>query len=716
MRTPHREVPSAIPELRQDLRLVGGITDRAGNRLWKVYDPIRHRYVALSRKYYALLDVWPDAASADAIAAAAWDRHAELVTVEDVQSFSQFLLSNGLALSSTPDAWRQSFAAVEKHRSAYMMRLVHNYLFFRVPLLRPEPFLRTSLPSVRYLGSWTTAIILALFAVGGLFLVSREWDRFLASAADLATLTGATGVVGAIVVVKVFHELGHGYTAVHFGCRVPSAGVAFILGAPLLYVDVTDSWKLASKKERLIIDVAGIAVDLAVSILATLLWVFLPDGTIKNAAFSFATAGWVTSLMFNLNPFMKFDGYHLIADGLSMPNFQDRAIEVARWRLREVLFGLSLPAPEALATRLRTAMVLYGWGIWLYRAVVFTGIAVTVYQYFFKAIGILLFAVEIGYFILAPLWRELKAWSEMRKAIATSRRAWTSMACLLVAIAALVTPWSTIVDVPAVLEPVHVAPLHIPVPAKVVSIAVESGTFVRAGAPLMELSSSNLEQELKLARLKADIIDTRLARLAGDASDRESAVVLERERLLLEQNIVGLRQRIAELRVVSPSSGTVTSLMPYASTGRWVTPQEPVAVLVSDKGARVRGLVEASDLARLRPGMRAKFIPNDLHQDAIDCIVTSVAQTNSNSLDQRELASSYGGTIATRLGKGGKAVPSAAQYAVTASIKDQTVSVTLRAVQPQPQIGMLIVHGDQQSILHRFWNRILIVLVRERGF
>jgi putative peptide zinc metalloprotease protein len=705
---------SPLPDLRQDLRLIGRAQDLAGNTLWKIYDPVRHRYTALSQRDYALLDVWLSSDSSEDIVADVWNKHAEIVTLEDVDSFSHFLISNGLALPSGTDVWRHAFTAQERHRSKHLTRLLHTYLFFRIPLLQPEPLLNHTLPFVRWLGCWSTIYGLMCLALVGMFLVSREWDRFLASAADLATVTGAASVVAAIAIVKVFHELGHGYTAVHFRCRVPSAGVAVILGAPLLYVDVTDSWKLESRRARMIIDCAGIVVDFSISILAMLLWVFLPDGTLRNAAFSFATAGWVTSLIFNLNPFMKFDGYHILVDALSLPNLQERSLSLARWQFREILFGLRLATPERVKNKLRYAMIVYGTGVWLYRVIMFTGIAIAVYNYFFKALGILLFVVEIGYFIAWPLLSELKEWVAMRKIIYRSNRARLSFFFILGLVAILVYPWSVRVNVPAVLEPVQIIPLYVSVASKTVSNMAAHGASVSSGELLVQLSSRTLEQELTLARLRADIVDLRLARLAGDPTERESAIVLERERLSLEHTIGGIQKRITELRIVAPSDGVITSLVPHLSAGRWITTSEPVAVVVKSGGARVRGLVEAADRPRLQPGMRAKFIPNDLQQGSINCILTSVAGSNTSILDQPELASSFGGVVPTRLSKGGKAAPSETQYAVLASFDD--LSTSQSASPSQPQVGLLVVEGLQQSFMLRFWNRVLVVLMRESGF
>ena len=716
MSAPLAQPNGALPELQQDLRLVGSTMDFAGNRLWKIYDPLRHRYTALGEKDYAMLAVWSTARSAEEIIEACWHNHAVTVASEEVADFAMFLIGSGLATRVDPGAWRATLAATEKYRSAYLTRLLHNYLFFRIPVVNPEQFLRSTLPLVRGLGTRAAAIGIALIALTGLFLVSREWDEFTASVLRLPTVSGAAGVLVAIAFVKLFHELGHGYTAINYGCRVPTLGIAFILGAPLLYVDATDGWKLQSRAARTAIDAAGIAVDLSIAAIATLVWVFLPDGAARNAAFSLATAGWVTSLVFNLNPFMKFDGYHLLADWLGIPNLQDRSIVLARWRLRELLFGIGQPAPERVPPSLRRHLVAFGWCLWIYRAVLFTAIAIVVYYYFFKLLGIILFAVEIGYFIIAPMWREAGVWMGMRSKILASRRAWGTAAFAIALLAVLAVPWSTTVTVPAVLEPVELARLHISVPARITSIDVASGASVSAGTPLMKLTSTILEQELLLTGLKAAILDLRLARLASDSADREMATIIQRERWALAQAAQGIRTRIDELNIVSPKSGQLSSLVEHAAPLRWVVPAEPLAVVHGDGGARVRGLVEAADSQRLRPGMGATFIPNDFFQPSRRAVVTDVATANATTINQLELAESFGGQVPTRVTSTRRVVPLSSQYAVTARLEDDQIGQSVLASPLQPQVGVLLVHGDPQSLLLRLWNRVLLVLVRESGF
>ena len=274
--------PKALPRLREDLQLIDGGADFMGARRWLIHDPLQHRFVAIDHSCHAMLGLWRSGRTAEQLVEDAWSRLAETFDVADVERFAAF------PASERPDAGgrgrRVAKLSCQRATTTRFDRLphLHTYLFFRIPLFRPEPFLTATLDIVRPLGTRGFALLVTTLGLIGFYLVSREWESFCTTFADTFTFSGAGLLAVSMILVKLLHELGHGYAAVHYGCRVPVIGVAFIVGMPMLYCDVTDAWRLKSRRQRMTVDLAGILVDLAVGCVATFAWAFLPPGPEKN--------------------------------------------------------------------------------------------------------------------------------------------------------------------------------------------------------------------------------------------------------------------------------------------------------------------------------------------------------------------------------------------------------------------------------------------------
>jgi putative peptide zinc metalloprotease protein len=704
--------PRPLPALRQDLRLLDGPPDVTGAARWLIHDPLQHRFFAVGRAAHVLLRLWGEGRTADALVEEAWVRFSEPVTAAEVEHLSGFLLANGLTVEAPGGGWRGFHTADDRRRRRLGSRLLHGYLFFRVPLVRPEPFLDATLDLVRPLGTRTCAGLIALAGLLGLYLVSREWEAFATTLAGVFTWQGAVLTALALPLVKLAHELGHAYVARHHGCRVPVIGVAFVLGFPLLYADVTDVWRLTSRRARIAVASAGVLVDLAVACLATLAWAFLPPGAAKSLAFSLATVGWILGLTMNLNPFMRFDGYHVVADAVGIDNLQTRAGAVARWRMRETVLGLGLPAPEALPRRTMDLMALYGAATWVYRVILFTAIAIAVYGYFFKVLGLVLFLVEIVYFVVAPLCREIGAWITMRHAIVRSRRAAISAVVVLLALGLLIVPWSARVEVPAVIEAGGLAAVHPPVAARVRAVHVRPGVTVAAGDLLVSLEAPALDHDLEVTTRKLDLVALRRSRRASDTTDKADTIVLDQEHAALSEHAGGLHARQRELEVRAPIAGRVVETATALHVGRWVGVAEPLAVVTADGPPVVRGYLEAAALWRVEAGATARFVPDDVGLPSLAARVRSIAQASVPALDQIELVAAHGGRVATRPDAARRPVPVEAQYTLRAAIEGiPTAAHTARTVP-----GLLVVDGRPESLLAGIWRRTLQVLVRESGF
>lgn len=714
MRPEAKNEARPLPALRGELKFVSldGRSRAKGNAL--IVDPLARRYIAVDDSTHTLLALWAGCKSGADLIERAWTAHSLMIGEEDVAALEKFLAQNRL-LAEHPNGWRDIAGNDSRARPSWFEWLIHNYLFIRLPLVRPQKFLQDTLWLVEPLYSRTFAAIVTIFGFFGVYLVSRQWDQFVTTFSNFVSLEGFLILAAALVFVKSLHELGHAYTAVRFGCRVPAMGVCFMVLVPMLYTDVTDVWTLGARRKRLAVDGAGIVVELILACFATCLWAFLPDGPARAAVFAIATTGWVMSLVLNLNPFMRFDGYYLFADFLDIENLQPRSFELGRWRLRELLFGLGAPPPERFPPRVERLLVIYAYMTWIYRFVLFAGIAVLVYVMTFKILGLVLFLIEIIYFIAWPMWAELKEWYGMRDKILKSRRTIGLAFGLGGLVLAATLPWRTSVEIPATIEPPQVRDVFPFRGGEIVHVSAAAGLQVEMGQTLLVLRSRELEQSIEHASRKLEIVSLRLSRRLADGRDREDSLVLEDEQRALQTKLAGFEREKSELEVKAPMSGVLSEVNSGLHNGRVISRGELIAVMAAGNGAIVRGYVREDDLKRIARNARGVFVPDSILGETVDVSVLDIALSASDNLPEGELTSTYGGAISVRQtqgqGRSPDLVPTRAHYLVTA---EAGFAGQLRVVRRMR--GTLLINGEPESMAVRAARQLFSVLIRESGF
>lgn len=692
-----------LPVLRDDLEVVAGAPLANGAPAWVIFDPAANRYFEIGRELFDMLALW-DAGTQSRLVAAVEERFGTRPEAEDVEAAIRFLISNALTRDIPDNDYRAMAEKAAAARKSLWSRAMHSYLFFKIPLVRPDRFLQAAWPSVAFLFTRRAVSAYALMGLVGLYLASRQWEHFATTFQFMLSWQGAVIYGLSLVFVKSIHELGHAFMAKRYGLRVPTIGIAFMVLMPVLYTDTSGAWRLRSRRRRLMIDAAGIFTELALACIATFLWCFLPDGGFRLAVFAVATTSWVTSLLVNLNPLMRFDGYYILSDAIGFQNMQTRGFDMARWRLREALFGLNEPPPEPLSARMRRLVVVHAWATWTYRFFLFVGIAVLVYAFFIKIVGILLFVVEIVWFILLPVGREIARWWERKERIVASKRTYATLGVVAALVALAAVPWSTAVSVPSVMAAGEEARLYVPFPARVVSHRLAEGRRVEKGEVLVRLDAPALRQELATARERMALIVARIDRTGSDDADRAMLVVLENELEAVRERVAGLLRTLARLDIRAPFAGTVSDVDAELHAGLWVNPQAPLALVRVAGAASVRGYVAEADLLRVAPGAQATFVPENPDLARVPLAVAHVGEVAVERLARPYQALAHGGAVAT---EEGELIPLDAHYAVRLLTDRPAPAAAIR--------GTTLIEGEARSFLSRAKRHVLKVLVREMG-
>ncbi|MFJ5504657.1 HlyD family efflux transporter periplasmic adaptor subunit [Pectobacterium carotovorum] len=698
-----------LPPLRADLQLVESAPGINGAPQWVLSDPITGRYFTLTPSAIRLLRHWP-LRQPQQILAAANNEPGLPLRVKELEKLLQFLRQHDLVAASDAEQRQRYLGKAQAMRTSLWKSVLHQYLFFRIPLWRPDPVLNRCWPWLQRYGApfliWVFPLILLL----GLFLVSRDWVRYTHSFPHLFSLSGMAVFGVSLVFAKFIHELGHAFMAKRAGCRVQSMGVAFIVLFPLFYTDTTDAWKLKDRQARLLIGAGGILAELMLAVIALLAWALLPDGPARTAAFMLSSATWLTTLVVNLNPLMRFDGYFLLSDFWRVENLQERAYALCRWRLRESLFGHGHPAPENLSPSLQRKLLVWGYASWIWRFFLFFGIALVVYHFFIKVIGIGLMLVEIVWFIALPIAKEAYAWWSMRKSIHPIAFLRSALLCSTL-LFILLYPWGGSIHIPAVLEAEKVSTLYSPVPAQVNRLHVTDGQRVDTGDILLELTSVDLDYRLDIERQRIAQLQQQRQRGAARQETASEIQVMDwqlAEALARYRGLAAQRQR---LTIRAPQAGVVRDLARDMTAGRWLTADTPLLRVVEPTQGRVIGYIPEESLMRTQESMQGIFLTDDPAFPRLDVTLHDIAPTGSAYLQQEMLASDRHGPIAVRRDRDHNPQPVQAQYRVRFIIQEEKF-LPLQ----QPLRGSVILEGEKESILGTVWRRVAALGIRESGF
>lgn len=691
-----------LPPLREDLTLTPGPLSE-GQPTWSIYDPARHRFVRLGWLDFEILSRW-GLRVPDAILTAITAETTLRPSTDDIVRFAKFARGAGLLQATTAAETAQMAAERAFERKSAASWLVHNYLFLRLRLVNPDRFLTAALPLVRWIFTRAGMIGIATLGVLALFLISRDWERYSHSLIEQTTVDGLIQMGIAISFAKVFHELGHGFATKLYGCRVPSMGIAFLVMWPVLWTDTTDAWRLTDRRQRLVIDSAGMGAEILIAAVASIAWAVLPDGPTRSAMFVLSSSTWLLTLLVNISPLMRFDGYYILSDLLDFPNLQERGFAYTRWLMREMLFRPNVAPPEHLPPHLVRVIVTWSIATWIYRFFLFMGIAVLVYHLTFKVLGVVLMVIEIWFFVARPIVKEFGVWAKLPTVRKPNRYTWGTLAVFALLMLALLVPWRGRVDAPALLRAERQAVLLAAEPGRLVSMVSEKAR-VTEGQVLFRMDSVEIDHDIAAARAQLEAAqaeqtagtynpERRRAQQAALARTSEAGAALARS-----------ESRAGSLEVTAPFAGEVRDIPTDLRVGAQIRRLERLGVLVAADTSVVEAFVSEADLDRVQPGAAARFIQVD--GDTLLLKVAEVAHASTRALEVIELASTHEGPISVRRGPQNTLVPEHALYRVLL-VGEQPLGTTTSRT-----IGTVVIDAPPRSIADIIYRRTVALFLRE---
>ncbi len=621
-----------------------------GELVYRIEIPSLHRFFRVGYQEYvlmSLLDGKTTIPQACGLAAAKLGVGAP--SSAEATTIAKWLITQGLAhfaSDSCPDRRRDHTLGSSASSWKWLERF--NPFWIKIPLPHFHTRMRIAIHGLRPLfGTPATmlGLILLLVAAG---LLTSHWSEFTASSAALFLPGNWFGMVVAWLILKVIHELAHATVCERMGGEMTEAGVVFLLGAPLAYVDVSSCWRMSSRGSRIAVSAAGMYVELLVAAIAVVIWTQSDSPAIRFLMYQvFVTAG-VSTLLFNANILMRFDGYFIFADLIDVPNLSGESNASLRGLLRRIVTGHRV-SDRSLAGWRYYVVLLYGVLAMLWRMVVCISLVIAASAMFAGA-GVVLAVIGIAFWLAGP--------TRMLVAAVRSRaeHGWLpSLRPIVVSVAMIVAAaWSvfffpvpTSIRVPAVVAYLPETTLRSRVDGFVAKIHVAHGDTVNAGDPLLEIENFELVHELENLELKRQQIESRL-RGATESHDSSLQQVLREDLTAVTRQIQPLRERVGSLSVVASRSGQVIAPSLANQLGEYIHEGDTLLVVAFPRDKELVAVIEQENVEQARAWLHHEV------RFGSDGFATHTGRLQriepraSDQLPAISLAVSEGGTLAVR--------------------------------------------------------------------
>ncbi|HND54119.1 MAG TPA: hemolysin D, partial [Pirellulaceae bacterium] len=343
-----------------------------GRTYWVIKEPVGLNYFRFHEEEYAILQMLDGETSLEQIKERFEDEFTpQKITYPDLQQFIGMLHRSGLVISDSSGQGRQLMKRGDQKRRQEWMNKFANMFALRFRGIDPENLLNWLYPRTAWFFSWWFFAIWCFLGLSALSLVAVEFDIFRARLPAFHEFFAAKNWIFlgiTMAVVKVLHEFGHGLSCKHFGGECHEMGFMLLVFTPALYCNVSDSWMLPNKYARAAIGAAGMYVEVFLASIATFLWWFSEPGLLNHICLSVMFICSVSTVVFNGNPLLRFDGYYILMDLAEIPNLRQKSTEVVRRFMIEACLGLEQPESPFLPQRNRLlfglftiAAVIYRW-------------------------------------------------------------------------------------------------------------------------------------------------------------------------------------------------------------------------------------------------------------------------------------------------------------------------------------------------------------------
>lgn len=525
-------------------------------------------------------------------------------------------------------------------------RVMLNPFSFRLPLANPTPWLAGLDPLARVLVRPLTFWLWLLGMLVAAVVAATEWPALRSHAAQHLISSRSLALAWfTYPIMKALHELGHALAVRRWGGEVTEVGIGLICLVPAPYVDASAATAFPRRAQRAAVGAAGVMVELALAGLAFGVWLLVEPGWVRDTAFSVMFIGVASTLLFNGNPLLRFDAYHVMCDVLDLPNLASRSSAWWSHWLGQLLLGSRAAKPMHAAGE-RKWLWSYGPMSLAYRIVL--SLAVVLWL---GGQSLLLGLAAAAYVSLALVLRPILTWSRHAFATAQPGSGIVLMRLRLVLVAAAVAtalfivplPMSTVA--PAVVWMPEEAQVRAEVDGFIADLPAADGSPVKPGDLLVRLENPELRsmREQLMNRLDGLRVQQFEQMLRDPNSAKNLALDVER----LQAELRRADERIERLQVRAASAGRLAMPRQADLLGTYVRHGATLGHVLAAGDLRVRAAVAQADAYLVQHRMLGAEVrlADDLRQ-VVQAAATAVTPAATRQLPSAALADHGGGPYA----------------------------------------------------------------------
>jgi len=566
------------------------LQDHAAGRSHR-FSPAAHHFIGLMDGRRSVQELW------EATSARLGD---EAPTQEEVIRLLGQLHAADALLCDVPPDGMEVFRRYQRHQRLEWRRRLWTPLALRFPLIDPDRFLERTLPYLQPLFGWIGGLVWLAVVATGAVLAAAHWTDLTKDLADRVLAPQNLLLLWLVYpVVKALHELGHAYATRRWGGEVHEIGIMLLVLTPVPYVDASASWGFRDKRKRMLVGAAGIAVELFLGALALFVWLSVEHGAVRAVAYNVLLITGVSTLLFNGNPLLRFDGYYVLADAIEIPNLGTRANKYLGYLFQRYIVAMRDAECPAEAPGERAWLTLYGLASFAYRVFIMFVIILFIASKFF-AIGVLLAIWAVATQIIVPVAKTI-SFLVTSPALRRQRpRAVASAAALVLGtlLILFVAPAPSWTRAQGVVWAPEESQVRTGTEGFAERLLAPADSQVSAGQPLVELRDPFLDTRVAVLDAHLKELSAQYDALIRD--DRVQAAIVREEMNTVAGNLATARERQVMLTVRSATAGRF--VVPNAADlpGRFLSKGQLIGYVVAPKELITRVAVEQDAVDQVR--------------------------------------------------------------------------------------------------------------------